>query len=113
MIIPVVVTIVTNDISSSFDNPCAVNVTVSPASCNVTERAVVSGELVPVTCIPTAIPVVLAIVTVVDPAVVVPESETTAGAPQVLPTVIVCAAMAVPNPLKISSSPVRDSFKKL
>ncbi|CAB4172593.1 hypothetical protein UFOVP1470_7 [uncultured Caudovirales phage] len=76
------VTIVANETSSPFANPCAVKLTVSPASVSVTAIAVVDGVPVPVTCIPVVIPVVLAIVTVVLPAVVPPVKATGVTAPQ-------------------------------
>lgn len=82
----------------------------SPASCSDTAPSFVSGELVPVTCIPTAIPVVLAIVTVREPSVVVPERDTTGAAPQFVPMVNVCAPDAFPSPLKISSKAVLDNL---
>ena len=76
------VTIVANETSSPFASPCAVKSTVSPASVSVTAIAVVDGVPVPVTCIPVVIPVVLAINTVVLPAVVAPVNATGVTAPQ-------------------------------
>ena len=80
--IPVVVTIVANETSSVSDKPCAVRLTVSPASVIVTAMAVVEGVPVPVTSIPVVIPAVLAIVTVVLPAILPPLNPTGATAPQ-------------------------------
>ena len=85
-------------------------VTVSPTSCIVTAAAVVSGEPVPVTCIPVTNPAVLAIVMVVEPAVGVPVSDTTAGAPQFELIVIVCAPLALPRLAKIDSNAVFDNL---
>src|ERR1035437_6054780 len=101
----VVVATVANDTSSSFDRPCAVFVTRSPASVVVTAIAVVLGVPVPVTCIPVVIPVVFAIVIVVEPAVVVPDRDIGVTAPQFEETVMVCE---VPSPrlLKIDSNSV-------
>jgi len=82
MTIPVVVVMAANEISSVFDKPCAVRLTVSPAPVVVTAMGVVDGVPTPVTCIPTVIPVVLAIVTVVLLTVVVPLNATGVTAPQ-------------------------------
>ena len=82
ILIPVVVTIVAKLTSSESDKPCAAFVTRSPTSVKEQAIAVVAGLPVPVHCIPTVTPVVLAAVIVVDPAVGVQVRETGVGAPQ-------------------------------
>jgi len=76
---PVVVTIEANETKSSFDNPCAVLVTKSPASVNVHAVAVDNGEPVPATVMPTVKLDVLVCVIVVEPTVVPHAVLETAG----------------------------------
>lgn len=80
MLIPVVVTSVAKLTGVPLLNPCAVLVTVSPASCSVTATAS-EIPVVPVTYFPTVNPVVLAMVTVVDPEVVVPDKAAAVSTP--------------------------------
>ena len=77
--IPVVVTRVANETGVPLAMPCAVRDTVLPPVCSVTATSVETP--VPVTNIPTAKPVVLAIVTVVLPVVVIPVNVTAVPTP--------------------------------
>lgn len=94
---PVVVTIVAKDTKSPLDKPCAVAPTVSPVSVKLQAKAVVNGLPVPVTCISAVMPVVEAMVIVVEFAVDVPLKLTGVGAPQLLEMVSVCAPLALPR----------------
>ena len=106
---PVVVVMLAKLTGVSLANPCAVRVTVSPASWNVTATA--SDTPVPNTSCPATKSSVLEMVTVVLPAVVPLDALENVNAPKLLVTVMVCCVGTVGRLVNISSSAATDSLQ--